>query len=51
MQHLMNTPQDERNEIVNALPIQAPRALLNILRFTLASENDGEEDPEDYWHP
>ncbi len=54
MQSLTLTTRDERNDILNCWhPVaEATGALLNILRFSVARDDDEkEEDPDNYWHP
>ena len=51
MQKLTLSTREERDDIVNCWQTEATGALLNILRFSTASDDDKGEDPDDYWHP
>ncbi len=50
MQKLTPSTREERDDIINCRQTEATGALLNILRFSIASDGDDEEE-DDYWHP
>ena len=51
MQKLTLSTREERDDIVNCRQTEATGALLNVLRFSIASDGDDEEEDDNYWHP